>query len=59
MPRDVFPGEGVIFTFQVTAPLKTGNTNFQWRMVQDGVEWFGATTPNVIISVKLPPCLSC
>jgi Subtilase family/Ig-like domain from next to BRCA1 gene/Peptidase inhibitor I9 len=59
MPRNVFPGEAVIFTFEVTAPLKTGNNNFQWRMVQDGVEWFGATTPNVIVSVKAPPCQYC
>lgn len=59
MPRTVWPGESVTFTFQVTAPLKTGNTNFQWRMVQEGVQWFGAQTPNVIISVKGAPCGSC
>jgi hypothetical protein len=59
MPRDVFPGQGVVITFVVTAPLKNGTYNFQWRMVQEGVEWFGATTPNVLISVKPPPCSTC
>jgi len=29
------------FTFIVTAPSTPGTYNFQWQMVQDGVEWFG------------------
>ena|GEM_PF-1142958 len=40
------------FTFTVTAPAVNGVYNFQWRMVQDGVEWFGDTTPNVPITVS-------
>ena len=52
------PGGTVTFTFTVTAPVKAGTYNFQWRMVQDGVEWFGPTTPNVSISVRTP-CNTC
>jgi hypothetical protein len=39
------------FTFTVTAPSTPGTYNFQRRMVQDGVEWFGENTPNVAVQV--------
>ena len=42
------------FTFDVTAPTTAGSYNFQWRMVQDGVAWFGDKTPNVAITVTSP-----
>ena len=42
------------FTFTVTAPTTPGVYNFQWRMLQEGVEWFGATSPNVAITVSAP-----
>jgi hypothetical protein len=58
LPGPVPPGGQVTFTFDVIAPAK-GTFNFQWRMVQDGVEWFGPATPNVVVTVKLPPCLRC
>ena len=50
----VQPGETKAFTFTITAPAMPGNYNFQWRMVQDGVEWFGDNSPNVVISVVKP-----
>jgi len=28
-------------------------------MVQEGVEWFGAFTDNIQVTVKLPPCVRC
>ncbi|HEX7330069.1 MAG TPA: S8 family serine peptidase [Pyrinomonadaceae bacterium] len=59
LPNDVPPGATVTFTFDVLAPPKSGTYNFQWRMVQDGVEWFGPQTPNVLISVKPPACARC
>jgi hypothetical protein len=59
LPFDVPPGGIVTFTFDVMPPAKAGTYNFQWRMVQDGVEWFGQSTPNVAVSVKLPSCLRC
>lgn len=44
-------GASHTFTFTVSAPSSPGNYNFQWKTVQDGVGWFGATTPNVSVSV--------
>jgi len=48
------PGESKTFTFDITAPNTPGAYNFQWRMVQDGVEWFGANTLNAKITVEAP-----
>ena len=59
MPVDVWPGQQVTLTFQATAPLSTGKKNFQWRMVPEGVQWFGDFTTNKEISVKPPLCPSC
>lgn len=59
LPNSVPPGATVTFTFDVFAPAKSGTYNFQWRMVQDGVEWFGPLTPNVVVTVKPPPCARC
>ncbi|MDD4988722.1 MAG: hypothetical protein PHS68_07505, partial [Candidatus Izemoplasmatales bacterium] len=35
----------------VKAPATPGTYNFQWQMVQDGVEWLGDKTPNVVVAV--------
>jgi hypothetical protein len=51
VPTSVAPGEEVTFDFYVTAPSTPGSYNFQWQMVQDGVEWFGTPTPNIVIDV--------
>lgn len=48
------PGGTKTFTWTVTAPATAGSYNFQWRMRQSGVEWFGATTPNVAVLVSGP-----
>jgi hypothetical protein len=45
------PGSDYTFYFTVTAPSAAGYYNFQWRMVQDGVQWFGDYTPNVLVNV--------
>ncbi|AWI08316.1 FG-GAP-like repeat-containing protein [Ereboglobus luteus] len=45
------PGDTKTFNFAITAPPVPGSYNFQWRMVQDGVEWFGASSSNATISV--------
>ena len=42
------------FNFTVTAPATPGNYNFQWKMVQDTVEWFGALSSNVVVNVIKP-----
>lgn len=51
---DVAPGQTGTFNFTITAPTTPGTYSFQWRMVQDGVEWFGDTTPNMNINVRTP-----
>jgi Ig-like domain-containing protein len=45
------PGQSKTFSFQVTAPANPGVYNFQWRMLQESVEWFGEFSPNVIVTV--------
>ena len=57
--QPVPPGGQYTFNFFVTAPSPKGTYNFQWRMVKEGVEWFGALTNNVGVIVKLPSCLRC
>ncbi len=47
------------FTFDITAPSVAGPYNFQWRMVQEGVSWFGDLTSNVVIQVTTPPVTLC
>src|SRR5581483_6325966 len=46
-------GDLATFTFTVTAPATAGNYDFQWRMVQDGVAWFGPQAPDVLVPVKV------
>ena len=49
------PGWTATFTFQISAPTTPGSYNFQWQMVQDGVEWFGAPSTNVVVDVVPVP----
>lgn len=55
LPHAVAPQQSVTFAFNVTPPSTPGNYNFQWRLVKDGVAWFGDTTPNVAVQVKPRP----
>ena len=55
LPGDIPPGGFAQFTFQVTAPAAAGSYNFQWGMVQDGVEWFGTPSENLVINVVAAP----
>ncbi|MES2161416.1 MAG: NBR1-Ig-like domain-containing protein [Pseudomonadota bacterium] len=55
VPGNVAPGQQQTFSFQVTAPAGGGTTNFQWRMVQEFVEWFGATSTNVAVAIPVTP----
>ena len=43
----VAPGQEHTFTFTITAPVP-GTYNPSYRMVQDGVAWFGATTTKTV-----------
>jgi Zn-dependent metalloprotease len=50
LPYSVAPGQNVTFYFTVTAP-PAGTYNFQWRMLEEYVQWFGDYTPNVVVTV--------
>jgi hypothetical protein len=54
LPASVPPDGEVTFNFNITAPPSAGIYNFQWAMVQDGVEWFGQDTNNVAVEVTSP-----
>ena len=40
---EVGPGQTCTFNFTLTAPAASGNYTTDWRMVREGVSWFGAT----------------
>ena len=48
----VAPGETAVFTFTAKAPTAAASYNFQWRMVQDGVAFFGESSANLSIAVQ-------
>ncbi|MHB1056510.1 MAG: DUF4329 domain-containing protein [Rhodanobacter sp.] len=48
---NVAPGQTGTFNFAITAPSTPGIYNFQWRMLQEGVAWFGDLTPNMAVKV--------
>jgi len=58
LPHPVAPGQQVTISWSFSAPHAAGTYNFQWQMLDVGVEWFGDLTPNVVVSVQgsaLPP----
>ena len=55
VPGIVPPGTAAAFMFTVTAPLTPGVRPFQWRMVQEGITWFGDFSPEIDDSVQLSP----
>ena len=50
--ESIAPGAQKSFTWTVTAPPTAGTYNFQWRMVQDGMAWFGGLSSNVAVAVS-------
>jgi hypothetical protein len=52
LPGNVAPGESATFTFDVTAPAYQAKYKFQWRLLREFVQWFGAFTPLVEVSVQ-------
>ena len=52
---DTAPGQSVSFSLNIKAPQAPGGYNFQWQMQQAGVVWFGDTSPNVAVTVSVPP----
>jgi alpha-tubulin suppressor-like RCC1 family protein len=47
----VSSGRAVTFHFDVTAPATIGTNHFQWRMVQEGIQWFGDFSPDTSIQI--------
>ena len=50
----VLPGASHDFVFDITAPSTAGSYDFQWRMVEELVEWFGDSTLNLSLEVVAP-----
>ncbi len=50
-PGSVGNGQTATFNFTARAPTTPGPYNFQWRMLREGVTWFGDLTPNVAVNV--------
>ena len=54
LTSDVRPGEIGTFTFDIVAPAQPGTYPYQWRMLQESVEWFGQPTPLIMLGVDPP-----
>lgn len=48
----VAPGSSFTFSFTVTAPAASGPSNFQWRMLLNGLGTFGQPSTNVVVTVN-------
>jgi uncharacterized membrane protein len=48
----IAPGQEKTFTFNIKAPTTPGTYNFQWKMIQEGVQWFGLPSDAVMIVVE-------
>jgi hypothetical protein len=51
LANDVAPGQTANFVFTVTPPKLQGVYDFQWRMVQELVSWFGQFSTDTKLSV--------
>jgi hypothetical protein len=59
-PADsIAPGQTKTFDFQVTAPSSPGVYNFQWRMLEEGLAWFGEFSSYVPVTVGSPAVTVC
>jgi RHS repeat-associated protein len=48
----IAPGQQKTFSFTITAPVIPGDYGSQWRMVHNGVAWFGEPSGEKMISVN-------
>ncbi|RDZ27086.1 hypothetical protein DX914_12540 [Lysobacter silvisoli] len=51
VPGAIGPQQEATFHFTVRAPDTPGRYTFQWRMLMEGVEWFGPSTSGVWVDV--------
>ena len=54
----VNPSASATFTFTCTAPTTAGSYAFDWRMLEESTEWFGATAAKTIIVAVQPPVIT-
>jgi Putative Ig domain len=54
LTQAVPPGGVYTFNFQISAPSTPGTYNFQMRMVEEWIEWFGDYSPSVTVTVGSP-----
>jgi len=52
--NSVTTGQEAVFSWTVTAPSIAGTYNFQWRMLNIGVAWFGELSQLVPVLVNAP-----
>ncbi len=52
------PGANAVFSFIATAPVTPGTYAFDWKMVEDGVEWFGDTSTRTITVTPSGPIIN-
>jgi len=50
-------GNTKTFAFNVKAPATPGIYNFQWQMLQEGMQWFGGKSTNVAVAVTAAICI--
>ncbi len=55
LSNNVAPGDVATFNFTPVAPANPGIYTFSWRMVQEFVQWFGATASSSISVIGNPP----
>jgi hypothetical protein len=59
LPGTIARSAEATFSFTVTAPSTPGTYNFQWQLLQEGVEWFGDTSENVAVTIEVPESAEC
>ncbi len=60
LAAEVRPGDTYVFTFTMTAPTTPNIYTTDWRMVRDGVAWFGPTVTRQVTvgSGPFPPSIT-
>jgi len=58
LPGTISPGANATFTFTATAPGTVGSYAFAWKMVREGVQWFGGTASTTIAVVNPLPTIT-
>jgi hypothetical protein len=51
LPGSIGPGQWA-YSMPLRAPTTRGTYNFQWKMLREGVAWFGGLSTNQVITVQ-------